>query len=196
MQLILPKAILFDMDGTLTAPFLDFELIKREIGIPSGPILETLAAMEGERRAAAERVLHRHEDRAALESTLNPGCVELLEWLESAKIKTALVTRNRRQSVSTVFERHGLHFDVWITREDGKFKPDPAPLQLACRRLGVKEEDAWMVGDGSHDVHAGIAAGIRTVWISHGRQRDFAGEPWLSVNDLLELTALLGGIGK
>jgi HAD superfamily hydrolase (TIGR01509 family) len=196
MQLILPEAILFDMDGTLTAPFLDFDLIKREMGIEGGPILEALARMDGKKRARAEAVLHGHEHRAASESSLNPGCVELLEWLEKADIKTALVTRNSRKSVATVFERHGLHFDVCITREDGKFKPDPAPLQLACRRLGVKEKDTWMVGDWSHDVEAGNAAGIRTVWINCGRQRSFAAEPWLSVNDLLELTALLGSIRK
>jgi HAD superfamily hydrolase (TIGR01549 family) len=186
------------MDGTLTAPFLDFGLMRREMGIPSGPIdaLEALAQMEEGKRTLAEAVLHRHEHRAASESSLNPGCVELLEWLAKVDVKTALVTRNSRKSVATVFERHGLHFDICITREDGKFKPDPAPLQLACRRLGVKEEVTWMVGDGSHDIEAGNAAGIRTVWISHGRKREFAAEPWMSVNDLLELTALLGSIGK
>jgi HAD superfamily hydrolase (TIGR01549 family) len=191
MQLILPKAILFDMDGTLTAPVLDFELIRREMGIPGRPVLEALAMMDAEERRAAEAVLHRHEDRAALESTLNPGCVELLEWLEHERIETAVVTRNSRRSIATVFERHGLHFDVCVTREDGKFKPDPAPLQLACRRLGVQIERTWMVGDGSHDVEAGIAAGVPTVWLSHGRPRSFAAEPWLTVNDLLELTALM-----
>jgi HAD superfamily hydrolase (TIGR01509 family) len=191
MEFILPQAILFDMDGTLTAPILDFELIRKDMGISGQPILEALARMGDEQRKVAEAALHRHEDRAALESTLNPGCSELLEWLKVAKVETAVVTRNSRRSVATVFERHGLHFDVCVTREDGKFKPDPAPLQLACGRLGVNAENTWMVGDGSHDVHAGIAAGIRTVWLSHSRDRDFPGEPWMVVRDLLELTDVL-----
>lgn len=189
--LILPQAILFDMDGTLTAPLLDFDAIRREMGIPAQPILETLAAMNADARQIAEAILHRHEDRAAMESTLNPGCAELLHWLERHDITTALVTRNSRRSVATVFQRHGLHFDVCITREDGKFKPHPAPLQLACHRLHVKEEWAWMVGDSHHDVDAGIAAGIRTVWLSHGRARDFSNEPWRTVRDLREFTGLL-----
>jgi HAD superfamily hydrolase (TIGR01509 family) len=179
------------MDGTLTEPYMDFDEIKRAMGIPPGPILETLATMEPERRRAAEAVLHRHEDEAAAASTLNPGCVELLTWLDEIDVETALVTRNSRRSVRTVFDRHGLHFDVCVTREDGKFKPHPAPLLLACQRLGVAAEDAWMVGDGYHDIDAGVAAKIRTVWVSHGKPKHFAAEPWRTVRDLLELTQLL-----
>jgi HAD superfamily hydrolase (TIGR01509 family) len=189
--LMLPKAVLFDMDGTLTAPNMDFDQIKRDMGIGPGPILETLASMNDDERRVAEVVLHRHEERAATESTLNPGCEELLQWLRGIGVETALITRNSRKSVRTVFDRHGLHFDVCITREDGKFKPDPAPLQLVCRRLHVTEDQAWMVGDGNHDVDAGIAAGIRTVWVSHGETKWFPAEPWRTVRDLLELTQLL-----
>jgi HAD superfamily hydrolase (TIGR01509 family) len=189
---MLPKAILFDMDGTLTEPYLDFDLIKREMGIErSQPILEALAAMPPDRRIVAERILHGHEERAADASTLNPGCVELLSWVREHQIETALVTRNSRRSVRTVFDLHGLHFDVCVTREDGKFKPDPAPLLLACERLRVEPRASWMVGDGYHDVNAGAAAGIRTIWLSHGRQRTFANEPWRTVRDLFELTDLL-----
>jgi HAD superfamily hydrolase (TIGR01509 family) len=191
---MLPKAILFDMDGTLTEPYLDFDLIKREMGIErSEPILEAMASMPPERRAVAEKILHGHEERAADASTLNPGCVELLSWVRSHRIESALVTRNSRQSVRTVFDLHGLHFDVCVTREDGKFKPDPAPLLLACERLSVQPGDAWMVGDGYHDIDAGVSAGIRTVWVSHGKPRSFANHPWRTVRDLLELTQLLRG---
>jgi HAD superfamily hydrolase (TIGR01509 family) len=188
---MLPKAVLLDMDGTLTEPYLDFDRIKREMGIGSQPILEALAAMPPAKRVAAEAVLHRHEEDAAASSTLNPGCVELLAWLGEHQIETALVTRNSRRSVRTVFDRHGLQFDVCVTREDGKFKPDPAPLLLACRRLNVEPSDTWMVGDGYHDIDAGVAAGIRSVWVSHGKVRSFANAPWRTVRDLLELTELL-----
>ena len=48
-----------------------------------------------------------------------------------------------------------------------------------------------MVGDGQYDVEAGLAAGVPTVWISHGQEKNFAAEPWRAVADLTELTALL-----
>src|SRR6476620_3337019 len=78
---MLPKAILFDMDGTLTEPYMDFDQMRRDMGIGPGPILETLAAMEPAQRRIAEAVLHRHEDEAATASTLNTGCEGLLTWL-------------------------------------------------------------------------------------------------------------------
>lgn len=161
------------------------------MGIGQRPILEALAEMDESSRQAAEAVLHRHEEEAAANSSLTQGCHEALAWLRQHAIKTALITRNRRASVRTVCERHGLSFDVFLTREDGKFKPDPAPLLEACQRLGARVEHAWMVGDGEYDVAAGKAAGIATVWVSHGLPRPFAARPWREVHDLEELTRLL-----
>jgi FMN phosphatase YigB (HAD superfamily) len=48
-----------------------------------------------------------------------------------------------------------------------------------------------MIGDGRYDVEAAAAAGVPSVWISHGRQRDFPAQPWRTVRDLKELLALL-----
>jgi HAD superfamily hydrolase (TIGR01549 family) len=185
-----PKGILFDMDGTLTRPRLDFEQIRRDMGI-TGPILEALKQMPEDQRRIKEKILHDHEDLAACESELNAGCEELLRWLDDNGIRKALVTRNTRKSVATVFDRHGLKIDVCVTREDGKYKPDPAPLFLACERLNIEPADAWMVGDGYHDIEAGRAAKIKTVWISHGLKKDFAAEPDVIVKDLIELRELL-----
>src|SRR4051812_42892119 len=149
------------MDGTLTEPMLDFPKIKAAMGIGNQPILEALAEMDPEARRAAEVVLHEHEEHAAQQSKLNAGCDDVIAWIRSARLRTALITRNSRRSADFVLEKHGLRFDVLITREIGKFKPDPEPLLIACERLGVEPADAWMVGDGSYDVQAGNAAGIR-----------------------------------
>lgn len=190
-RLILPRAILFDMDGTLTEPLLDFPRIKSDMGIGDRPILEALAEMDSRRRETAQRILDRHENEAAQRSTLNRGCRELLDWLSTNNMKTALITRNSPQSTRTVLERHRLEIQVLITRDDAPPKPDPAPLELACLRLTTPPEDVWMVGDGIFDIEAGVAAGIKTVWISHGRQRQFAAQPWREVVDLPALLSML-----
>jgi HAD superfamily hydrolase (TIGR01509 family) len=187
----LPAAVLFDMDGTLTEPMLDFPRIKAEMGIGDRPILEALAEMNPRERLAAETVLHRHEEEAAQGSSLNPGCRELLEWLDARGVGKALITRNSRRSVETVLERHGLRIDVLVAREDAPPKPDPTPLRLACDRLGVRGVAAWMVGDGQYDVEAGNAAGLLTVWVSHRRHRPFGAVPWRQVGDLMDLMRLL-----
>jgi HAD superfamily hydrolase (TIGR01509 family) len=186
-----PSALLFDMDGTLTRPMLDFPTIKREMGIGQQPILEALAELDPARRRDAEAVLHRHEEIAASESTLNPGCSELLNWVSANAIPYALITRNSRRSVDVVVARHGLKIDVLITRDDCVFKPDPAPLLLACSKLQADPEHAWMIGDGRYDIEAGLASGMKTVWISHRRTRDFPAEPWRVVADLPDLLNVL-----
>ncbi|MDB5172863.1 MAG: cbbZ [Phycisphaerales bacterium] len=191
---ILPAAVLFDMDGTLTEPLLDFPRIRADMGIGPGSILAALADMSGPARLAAEAILHRHEDEAAGRSTLNPGCRELLETLSSRGILVGCITLNSRESARTVFQRHGLPIEVIITREDAPPKPSPEPLCGACRRLGVAEADTWMVGDGQFDIEAGAAAGIRTIWLSHGKQRAFHAVPWREVRDLWELDQIFKGI--
>jgi len=194
-MLILPKAILFDMDGTLTQDLIDFEVIRTDMGIGPNPILETIDKMSGEEREQAELKLLKWEQKYAEESLLNEGCLDLLDWLSARNIKSALITRNTRQSVQTVLEKHGLSFEVQITREDGRFKPHPEPLWLACDRLGVAPADTWMVGDWRYDIEAGAAAGIKSVWLSHGRSpRPFEAEPWRTVRDLCELKQVLEGI--
>ena len=46
-----PRAVIFDLDGTLTEPVLDFDAMRAEIGLPEGvPILEQL---DGARRGGA-----------------------------------------------------------------------------------------------------------------------------------------------
>ena len=189
--MVRPKAILFDMDGTITEPLLDFPRIKAEMGIGNRPILEAMAAMGPVERGRAEAVLLRHECDAASRSVLNRGCIELMGWIEGLQIRKALITRNSRASVETVLAKHGLTFDVLVTRDDGKYKPDPEPLLRACERMGVTPGDAWMVGDGQYDVEAGLAAGVRTVWVGHGQAKPFSAQPWRTVWDLVDLTGVL-----
>lgn len=185
-----PKAVLFDMDGTLTVPMLDFDAIRAEMGV-SGPILEAMRGLDAEQLSAAADVLDRHERLAAERSELNDGCREVLAWLYERRVPTALVTRNSRASVRTVLDRHGLRFDLLVSREDGPPKPHPEPVSRCCRAFGLSAAEAWMVGDGSHDVEAGNAAGTPTVWVSHGRMRAFEAQPWREVDDLHGVLALL-----
>ncbi len=177
------RALLLDMDGTLTRPRLDFDLIRSDMGI-TGPILEAMARMDAERQRRAWEILDRHERAAAENSELNPGCVELLETAAAMKLRCGLITRNSRESVQTVLGRHGLSFEVILSREDEPTKPSPEPIFRACEQLGVEAASAWMIGDGHHDIEAGLAAGATTVWISHGQPRDFSAQPCIVVDSL------------
>src|SRR5262245_44395302 len=109
---MMPRALLFDMDGTLTQPFLDYPAIRAQIGVRDGcGLLEHIATLSADARVDAETILHAHEERAASESLLNPGCDEVIAWVREHQMPTALITRNRRASVACVLQRHGLNFD-------------------------------------------------------------------------------------
>jgi HAD superfamily hydrolase (TIGR01549 family) len=179
------------MDGTLTEPMLDFAAIKSEMAIGDGSILEAMATMDEIRRAECELILDRHEKQAADHSTLNDGCRELFEFLRSHRLPTAVITRNSRTSLTTVMQRHGLRFDLLLSREDSEPKPSPQALLLSCQRLNVSPADVWMIGDGRYDIEAGNAAGIATIWLSGGRQRHFDAMPTKTISDLHELRLLL-----
>src|SRR5439155_594689 len=82
-------------------PLMDFAAMRREIGVPEGcGLLEAIAAMTPPDRLSAETILHRHEESAATQSTLNPGCDELIAWVRGQRLATALITRNSRASAA------------------------------------------------------------------------------------------------
>jgi HAD superfamily hydrolase (TIGR01549 family) len=170
------RAVIFDMDGTLTRPTLDFPAIRAEIGLGE-PLLESMLALAaGPERDRAFAILERHEERAAEVSELNDDVPEVLSFLGSRKVPAALVTRNSRASVRRVLEKHRLGFDVVVTREDAPAKPRPEPLWLICERLGVAPDAALMVGDFKLDILAGRNAGTRTALLTNGGPAKFLPE--------------------
>ena len=188
-------AVIFDLDGTLTQPYFDFDAIRREIGLPiepRTPILEALEHMTPERRARTEAILQRHEEDAALNSELWGDALPVLTAIRQAGIPLGLLTRNSRRSTDRVIARHAMRFDCVHTREDGPIKPSPEPVQSMCRRLGVPATSAWVVGDYLFDVQAGNAAGATTVLMIGDRPRpDFADQADHVIRRLSELLGLL-----
>jgi HAD superfamily hydrolase (TIGR01549 family) len=158
------RAVIFDMDGTLTRPYLDFAAIRREIGLADDgvPILESLERMAPEARAAAELILHRHEAGVAGACELWEDAADVVQALQERGLLLGLLTRNSRASTALVLGRHALEFDCVHTREDGPVKPAPDAVLGMCRRWSVEPSHVWVVGDYLFDIQAGRAAGTRT----------------------------------
>lgn len=187
-------AVIFDMDGTLTRPNLDFDLIRAEIGIEASPILEAVEKMSPADRLRAEAVLHRHEAQSAADSELQPGAAEVVAAIRAAGWRIALMTRNSRASTQVFQEKHGFSFDFIRTREDGPFKPSPAPVFDICRALEREPAESCVVGDYHYDIRCGKAAGATTVLLLDTRD---ARPTWADEADhvILELKALLAVVG-
>lgn len=186
----LPRALLFDMDGTITRPVLDFDKIRAEIGI-TGPILEAIERLDEPDRQRAFKILDQHEISAANSSTLNDGCHDLMKLTTRMGLRTALITRNSRANVEIVLKLHDLRFDAIFTRDNSPPKPDPAALINACRFFSLPIESCWMVGDGLHDIDATLACGMKCVWVQHNPEETPRNQPWLTIRSLKELTNLL-----
>ncbi|MGB9623364.1 MAG: HAD family hydrolase [Phycisphaerae bacterium] len=155
--------MIFDLDGTITRPYLDFAAIRAEASLDaSQPILEQMEKLDAARRAQVQAILERHEEEAARNSELHDGAKEVLAALHRRGIALALLTRNSRRSVAIVLKKHRLAFDFVRTREDGALKPSAEPVRAICAALDVTPQQTLMVGDYLFDIQAGAAAGTAT----------------------------------
>jgi HAD superfamily hydrolase (TIGR01549 family) len=190
-------AVIFDLDGTLTKPHLNFEAIRREIGLPlesRTPILESIDLMSEPRRAQARGILERHEQEAARASELQEDTHKVLDMLRNMGIPIGLSTRNSRACTEIMLQQHGLRFHRVHTRDDGISKPSPEPILMMCREWNVTPGAAWVVGDYLFDLQAGRAAGSKTVlMVGDSPIPPFADLADHVITQLRELVQLIGG---
>ena len=191
------RAVLFDLDGTLTRPNLDFDALRAEIGIRDRrPILEWLARQSAAVRERARAILDGHELESARTAQAADGAHEVFAAIAELDLRTGLVTRNSRRSAELVASRLGLHFDAVVTREDCAPKPSPEPVLECARRLGVAPEETLVVGDFYFDIQSGYAASARTVLVGDGSAPPFEGfdapvEPDYRIDNLHGLVPVL-----
>lgn len=187
------RAVIFDMDGTITKFNLDIDGIKKEVlgDDYSGMLLDGINKLKGEDRMRAEDLLIKSEISAANSTELNKGVEKLLDFLKKKEIKTALVTRNNREAVKVIFKRFGLEFDVVVSREDTPPKPNKAQLNAALDGLGVDKENALFIGDHALDLEAGRRVGIRTVLIKSKFSQDVLEEADFVVKTMDDVTDII-----
>lgn len=184
------KAVIFDLDGTITQPFFDFDVIRREMGLEkdAGPVWEAMAQMSPQERRRAQRILDSYEQRAVRESQLNPGAGETLQALRNAGIRIGVLTRNRRSNVLEVARKHDLHFDAIVDREDGPVKPDAFGVLRLCEQFGVEPQQTLVVGDYLFDLLCARAAGAAAVLlVNHRKAAEFADQADITIDRIDEV---------
>jgi HAD superfamily hydrolase (TIGR01509 family) len=188
------RAVIFDLDGTITAPYFDFDAIREEIGLPKdgGPILEAMETMTAQERRRAEGILNDHEDKALAASRLNPGAKETLLALRNRGIHVGVLTRNRKRNAQAIAEKHDLHFEAVVGREDGPVKPDAFGVRHLCRQFDVRPTETLLVGDYLFDLQCARAAGAIPVLIAnHPQASRFAAEADFRIGQLSEILEII-----
>jgi phosphoglycolate phosphatase len=190
-QMPAPRAILFDLDGTLadTAPDLAAAVnwLRTERGLEPTPysVLRPTASAGARGMIGAAFGLapgddgyeelrlqwfDRYQSAMAVHSNLFGGVLELLDGIRRAGMEWGIVTNKPARFTDPLVPQIGLTHAGCIVSGDttGFAKPHPAPLLEGARRLGVAPEHCWYVGDDLRDVEAGRAAGMVTVACAWG----------------------------
>lgn len=190
-----PKAVVFDLDGTLVDSAPDIaracNAAFAPLGVPPFPLDDVKAMIGGGSAVLIERAIRaaglpvtpeRHADVlgrfmgvyrevSAEGRGLYPGAIETLVRLKAAGFVIALCT-NKPAPVTTIAVQAlglGPHLDVVRgATDDVPKKPDPAMLNACCRALDVHPSEAVMVGDSGADNGAARAAGSAIVLVDFG----------------------------
>ena len=190
------KAVIFDLDGTITQPYFDFDAIREEIGLAkdSGPVLESMEKMTAQQRQDAEKILYYHEQKAVTESKLNANAKQTLSSLRAAGIHIGVLTRNRRSNALAIARKHKLKFDTVIGREDGPVKPDAFGVLRICGQFGVEPDETMLVGDYLFDLLCAKAAGAVAVLLANHNQADeFAEHADFCIDDISRILEIIDG---
>lgn len=191
MSPFLPRAILFDLDGTLadTAPDLAGAVnrLRAARGLDPTPYDQlrpfasagargllgvSFGVKPGDDQYEALRVAFLDEYESAMvdQSRLFDGVHEMLTALETRGVAWGIVTNKAARFTDPLVPLIGLGRAACIVSGDttAHAKPHPAPLLEAARRVEVDPRECWYVGDDLRDIQAGRAAGMATVAAAWG----------------------------
>ncbi|HUH37496.1 MAG TPA: HAD-IA family hydrolase [Spongiibacteraceae bacterium] len=187
-----PRAVLFDLDGTLIDTAADFVAVlnqlltrhQREV-LPFARIRETVS--DGARalvqlgfgidESAAEfeflrlELLALYQTQLAVHTRLFEGMDAVLAHLDQRDIPWAIVTNKPQAYTDPLLRALDLHQRCRIAvcpDHVSQRKPDPEGLLLACRHLGCPPESAIYLGDHRRDIEAGRNARMPTVACRYG----------------------------
>ncbi|MBL7107118.1 MAG: HAD family hydrolase [Phycisphaerae bacterium] len=187
------KAVIFDLDGTITVPFFDFDMIRTEMGLTrdDGPVWEALRAMSENQRIRNEKILHEYEQLGIENSALNPGVEETIAALRQLDLKLGILTRNTAENALCVLKKHNLEFDHVLGREHGPVKPDCFGIICLCNKFGIPPANTMMVGDYLFDIDCAKNAGAVSVLLkNHENAHEFAEKADFAIDrfeDLLKI---------
>ena len=206
------KAVIFDLDGTLTRseegiwncvrhaadrmgfPQPDADTLRKFVGPPLMYSFQTYMGMSEEQARAAVTAYRERYTRVGLfENRVYPGIRRLLRTLRREGWYIGIATGKPQDSSERIIEHFGLarYFDR-IVGPDGVTNRSEKDW-LIRHALPESYDEAWMVGDRCFDIEGGRSVGIHTVGVGYGygseeELRAAGCEAWVpTVDALIEL---------
>jgi phosphoglycolate phosphatase len=186
MKPVVPRAVLFDLDGTLVdsapdlvaavaalcaelgAPPPDADAVRRVVSAGGRAMLRK--GLPGADDAMIDQWLPRFLDIYSVamvrHTRLYDGMAEVLDLFGTRDIAWGIVTNKPGWLARPMLAQMAFHGGcaALVTGDCLPVrKPDPAPVLRACGLLGLPAAACAFVGDDLRDVQAGRAAGVRTL---------------------------------
>ncbi|RWE67612.1 HAD family phosphatase [Mesorhizobium sp.] len=181
-----PKAVFWDMDGTLvdSEPLHEAALIaalhsvgiaappdlhERVLGIAAWPVYEMLRDEFGLDLPFDDWIVRKYDHYLPMAETLKPrpGAIEIFNELRALGVAQAVVSNSDRLVVDANLRMVGLFYPGMktVSRNDVREgKPHAEPFLRAAWLADVDPADAVAVDDSVTGVTAGLAAGMRTIF--------------------------------
>ncbi len=179
------NTVLFDFDGTLVNTndiiiaswqhtykhYLGREESLDKITSCFGePLLITMAREFPNVAAEESAAVYRRyqEENAHMLVKIFPGIVELLQSLKEAGYRMGIVTSRTRESACRYMNMFGIgkYFEGIVTCEDTDVhKPNPEPILLCLKKMGITADEAIMVGDSPFDIKCANNAHVKSVLV-------------------------------
>lgn len=189
--LIMYKAVIFDLDGTLLDTLQDLYLsvnyalkscgrcertideIKSFVGDGVGKLVERAAGSQatGEEVQTVLRIFKEHYSLHSRDNTAPyTGVNDLLERLVGAGIKIAVVSNKLDEATKLLCREYfGDNVSVAIGDSEGRNKkPAPDSVLEALRVLGMSVEEAVYVGDSEVDILTASNCGMKCISVTWG----------------------------
>lgn len=207
------KAVIFDLDGTLTdSDKVHFQVFQEIFAQKGMAIDEALYRQQISGRQNAALVADFFPDLSAAdaaafsigkEATFRslaksqlmplPGLIDLLTQIQQRRLAIAVVTNAPNENAAFMLSELGLAdtFSPVIMADDlPRGKPDPLPYQTALDRLGIVAAEAIAFEDSGTGIRAAVAAGIVTIGImtTHSRAELMAAGATGAIADFTGLT--------
>ena len=211
-----PRALLFDLDGTLADSIAlllasfhhTFDAHHKPVppdvewiaGIGT-PLISQIRGFVPDEDEAQQMILtYREFQRTRHDEMLKEfeGVGETLALLKAEGHPMALVTSKTNDLAHRALHWLHLtdHIDVVVGMDSTeRHKPDPEPVLFARAALGSTPDNALFLGDSPHDIAAGNAAGVISVaalWGPFPRRVLEQASPTYLLEHIRELPALIG----